>query len=329
MEVYYSVKYFSKEYFDELTSIAIKYVMHNYDYYYLAAMHEKNRTLGAKTIIAGSSHAMNGIVESGIEGDVINFSISSQDLYYDFQHIKKAVAEGRQKIEKCVINFGYYMMHQDLSYSKVMCYLIPKVYYPLFRDSHHYQIMEEFDMMKDIEFDREMFSEKWIREFADHWAKGVFMEMSTYYGEGLKTRENNNILGLKKVIWNTLSEDEKRDVAIERTNDHNRLKTHEHSRQENGILVREMVEYLIQHDIVPVFVIFPFTKYYNAYIDQDYKTDIRTLLEELPYPVEFLDMNDYQEMFDDSDYLDSDHLNLQGALKATGLLNDFLKIVKE
>ena len=323
------MKYFSAEYFEKIKSIAVDYAMNNYDYCYLAAMHEKNRTVGTKTIIAGSSHAMNGIVESGIEEGVINFSISSQDIYFDFQHIKKAVEEGRQKIEVCIINIGYYMMYWDLSYSKVMSYLVPTVYYPLFGTSHHYQIAEEFDMMKDIEFDGEMFADKWIRELADHWAKGMFMEKSTYYGEGLKTRENNNIMGLRKVIWNTLSEDEKRNVAIERTNDHNSLNTYEHTRQENTVLVREMVEYLIQHDIIPVFVIFPFTKYYNAYIDQKYKADIRMVLEDLPYPVEFLDMNDYQEMFDDSDYLDSDHLNLQGALKATSLLNDFLKIVRE
>lgn len=323
------MKYLSTTYFETLKNIAYEYVMRNYDYCYLAAMHEKNRRIGAKTIIAGSSHAMNGIVESGLEGEVINFSISSQDIYFDFQHIKKAVEEGRQKIEVCVINIGYYMMYQDLSYSKVMGRLIPTVYYPLFGKSHHYQIKEEFDMMKKIDFDREMFPDKWLREFVDDWAKRVFMEAATYYGEGLKTRENNNILGLKKVIWNALSEDEKRDVAIQRTNDHNSLKAHEHSRQENGVLVGEMVEYLIQHDIVPVFVIFPFTKYYNTYIDQGYKADIRMILEDLPCPVEFLDMNDYQEMFDDSDYLDTDHLNLQGALKATRLLNDFLKIVRE
>ena len=323
------MKYFSKEYFNELTNIAIKYVMHNYDYNYLAAMHEKNRTVGTKTIIAGSSHAMNGIVESGIEGGVINFSISSQDLYFDFRHIKKAVEEGRQKIEICIINIGYYMMYWDLSYSKVMSYLVPAVYYPLFKDSHHYQIAEEFDMLKDIEYDREMFADMWIREFVDHWAKGVFMEMSSYYGEGLITREDSNILGVEKVNWNALSDAEKRDVAIERTNDHNSLNTYEHTRRENVILVGEMVEYLIQHDIMPAFVIFPFTKYYNAYIDKEYRMDIEKILQDLPYPVEFLDMNDYQEMFDDSDYLDSDHLNLQGALKATSLLNDFLKIVRE
>ena len=219
-------------------------------------------------------------------------------MYFDFEHIKKVVEEGRQKIEICVIDFGYYQMYQDLSYSKGWSGLIPKVYYPLLGKSHHYQGKEEFDRMQAINFDRDMFAEKWVREFADHWTKGVFMEESTFYGS-LKTRENNSLLRLNNVIWHTLSEDGKRDVAIQRTDEHNKLKTYEH------------------------------TRHYNTYIDQEYKADIKKILEDLPYPVEFLDMNDYQDMFDDSDFLDSDHLNLQGASKATGLLNDCLKIVRE
>lgn len=321
------MKYFSVDYFRKIQEIVMQYTLNNYDYCYLSAMHTKNHRLGAKTIIAGSSHAMNGIVESGLDEEVINFSISSQDLYFDFEHIKKAVEEGKQRIDTCIINIGYYMLYQDLSYSKVMSYLIPKVYYPLLNKSHHYEIVDKFDPLKSVEFDRNMFAEKWVRRFADDWAIGFFMEESTYYGS-LRTRENNNILGLKKVIWNQLSADEKRSIAIQRTNDHNRLILHEHSRRENGELVKEMAEYLFQHDITPLVVIFPFTSYYNNYINREYKADIISLLDELPWPIEFLDMNDYSDIFDDTDFLDTDHLNLQGALKATELLNDYIKLIK-
>ena len=36
-------------------------------------------------------------------------------------------------------------------------------------------------------------------------------------------------------------------------------------------------------------------------------------------------MQNVYDMFDDSDYLDFDYLNLQGAMKATSPLNEFLK----
>ena len=69
---------FIGQYFKDLQQIALHYLLSNYDYCYLDAMHEKNRTIGSKTIISGSSHAMNGIVETELPKGTINFSISSQ-----------------------------------------------------------------------------------------------------------------------------------------------------------------------------------------------------------------------------------------------------------
>ena len=123
---------FINEYFSGLLQPALQYLWTNYDYCYLKAMHEKNRNVGCKTIIAGSSHAMNGIVEKEMPKSAINFSISSQDVYFDFLNVKRAIEEGRQRIENCVINIGYYMLYQDLSLSTTMGYLMSSVYGPLF-----------------------------------------------------------------------------------------------------------------------------------------------------------------------------------------------------
>lgn len=327
-EIRYGMKYFSENYFEGLKNIVIEYTLSNYDYCYLRAMHEKNRREGTKTIIAGSSHAMNGIVNENISGGCINFSISSQDVYYDYRHIQKAVAEGRQKIERCIINIGYYMLYQDLSYSKMMSCLIPTVYYPLLGDAHHYLIEKEHDFLGEISVDRSLYSAELIKKICEEWATGFFLEESSFYGS-MKTRENNNILGLKKIIWNNLKEEEKEQAAIERTNDHNRLKQHTQSRIENGKLIKEMVEYLYEHAITPIFVIFPFTAWYNRYIDRSYKEDIFELLDSISFPVEFLDMNDYEGVFCDADFLDTDHMNKQGALKATELINEFIKMVEQ
>ena len=45
------------------------------------------------------------------------------------------------------------------------------------------------------------------------------------------------------------------------------------------------------------------------YIDARYKPDILDALDKLNDPVEFLDMNDYSDIFPDEDFIDSDHLN--------------------
>lgn len=322
------MKYFSVDYFEGLKNIVLQFMMNNYDYCYLDAMHEKNRVAGTSTIITGSSHAMNGIIESRINGGCINFSISSQDLYFDFQHIVKAVEEGKQKIKSCIINIGYYMLYHDLSLSKVMRYLIPKVYEPLFKETHHYIIEKPYDMLADMTFDRDMYTDELVCKLCTEWSRGFFLEEPTYYGS-LRTRENNNILGLKKIIWSELQKEEKQKIAIDRTGDHNRLRKHEDTRIENGILIQKMVEYLWNNGITPIFVIFPFTQYYNDYIDHNYRIDIFNLLDGLSYPVEFLDMNDYPEIFDDSDFLDTDHLNSKGAAKASDFLNEFLLLINQ
>lgn len=319
------MKYFSAEYFENLWVIASQYVMNNYDYCFLTSMHTKNRIIGTKNIIAGMSYTRNGIIETNL-ADTINFSSASQDLYFDFEHIKKAVEEGKQRIETCIINFGYYALYWDLSFSKNESRKIKKTQYPIFGKAHHLQITEELDMMQEVVYDRKMFAGDWVREFVSEWAIGFFMEESAYYGR-LKTREDDALFGLGKRPWNTLPEDTKNAIANQVANDHNHFKVYEHTKKENENLIREIAEYLIQHQITPVFLILPFTTYYNDYIDTQYKEDIVSLLEELPYQVEFLDMNDYLDMFDDSDFLDSEHLNLQGALKATELLKAYLQLI--
>lgn len=320
------MKYFSKEYFEKLWSIANQYILDNYDYCYLKAMHEKNRTIGAKTIIAGMSYARNGIVETYLE-DAINFSSASQDLYFNFEHIKKAVEEGNQKIKTCIINFGYYAMYWDLSHAKNVSCIIKKAHYPVLGKAHHYSIDEDYDMMQNIKYDKSIFKGNWVREFVNEWADGFFREEPTYYGS-LKTREDDNQLGVKKIPWNVLSADTKKGLASQIVSSQNRIKIHEHTRQENEQLLKEMVEYLYQNHITPIFLILPFTTYYNEYIDKEYKEGIISLLEELPYPVEFLDMNDYPDNFDDTDFLDAEHLNLRGALKATAFLIEYLSLIK-
>lgn len=319
------MNYFSTEYFEELQAIALQYVKDNYDYVYLEAMHEKNRLQGAETIIAGSSHAMNGIVENLLV-NAINFSISSQDIYCDFLHIKKAVQEGKQKIKNCVINIGYYMMYQDLSLSKSLNWMMYKIYGRLFGDMHHYKPDDgiPYDVWGNLQYDRNVFSDQLVRSLCQEWGRKVFLGQSSYYGS-TRSREGNNTLTMQGVDWTILDDLQRYAYAKERTNDHNRLIQHKESRKENEELVREMVEFLYKKHIRIIFLIMPFTHYYNQMILPDYKDDIYHMLDELEWPVEWMDLNDLEGIFDDTDFLDTDHLTLKGAQKATLLLADYIK----
>lgn len=115
------------------------------------------------------------------------------------------------------------------------------------------------------------------------------MEEGSYYGSA-KPRYSNIIS--TNITWNELDEKTKEQEALRRMEDHNRLKKYVQSREENSMLVLKIADYLYQRDIMPVFVIFPFTEWYNRYIDTEYKKEIYDLLDSLPIPVEFWDLNE-------------------------------------
>ena len=327
------MQYANSNYFDNIRRMCLNYLTNNYDLSFLSAMHHKNRTVGADTIIVGSSHAMNGIVERELTygGDVIQFCISSQDLYYDFEHIKKALIEKKRPIKRCMINLGYYMLHQDLSLSTSLRVIIPRVYLNLFGDEkyHNFAEAKRIDPFSSMTIDGEAYPEESVKELCRFWSEKAILEQSSYYGD-LLARENANILGVKKTVWNTLSETERRAYAENRVlNGHNKHISHIKSREENGVILYEMVKLLSENDIKIYFFITPYTDDYMNLIDHRYKEDIEKTLSDLPYEVEYFDMNDLPNVFDNNDFIDSDHLNLQGAHKATSLLNSFINLAEE
>ena len=321
-------------FFEGVKDICVEFLSTNYDYCYLAAMHEKNRQCGAETMIIGASHAMNGIIERELRhaGDTISFCVSSQDLYYGFEHIKRAVmnAPKERPYRRCLINLGYYMLYQDLSRSDLGKVIIPKTYMNLFGEqcTHHLSGAVKADLMQGLSFDKQMYPNEVVEPLCEYWSKGVLIEQGSYYGDMVK-REGVNMLGVKHVVWSAMSDKEKQEYAKERTiNAHNRFLKHVDSRNENGEILSEMVEYLARNQIKPYFFIMPYTKEYLNLIDSRFQPDIYEALDELDFAVEFIDLNNYGEQFVEEDFMDADHLNLQGARKATGLLDQFIQMAE-
>lgn len=183
------------KYFENLISGAFQYLKVNYDYLYLSAMHEKVAKEGADTIILGSSHTMNGIIEEDIEGRVVNFSISSQDLYYDYLHLQKIINENSGSIQNCIISIGYYGLHWDLSSSSTVGILTKAIYEPLFNDKHNYN--GSYTYRFDIPPCSPSNNENLMKGIYEEWGKKYLFENGSYYSE-IKDRENNEQLGLEK-----------------------------------------------------------------------------------------------------------------------------------
>ena len=252
-------------------------------------------------------------------------------MYYDFEQIKKAVREGKRNIKRCMINLGYYVLYQDLSLSKNTRGIIPLTYLNLFDEnrSHNWKEAKREDLFADIGMDEEYIPKDVIHQLCECWAEEAISEQGSFYG-ALLSRDNNNALKQKGIDWSLLSDEEREAYTKDRVdNGHNKQIEHTETRVENGKILSEMVSFLYENNIKIYFFVSPFTESYLRRIDPRFKADILDELNNLPYPVEFLDMNDYSEEFGDDDFLDPDHVNLNGAHKATALLNSFICVAEE
>lgn len=272
-----------------------------YEFCYLESMHYFNSRQKTDTVITGLSYGINGLESRIIGGNTLNLSMHSQDLYYDYLHIKHAV-KNSTSISQCIITLGYYSLYYDLSLSssKEKCI---STYQPLFSDMHH--------MKKKLEGNLSFQYSKEIRGFVHQF----FEEDRAYYGKAI-LREYTNPLLLSRGGWMNLTLSERDEIAFQLAEKHNKHLKYIETYKENVKILNDIFALLNENNIRIIVAILPFSKEYMSYINPCYKESIIQNLEESIYDVEFIDMNE-EDIFSESDMLDSDHLNLEGAIKAS------------
>lgn len=285
---------------------AVEYLNENYEYCYLESMHYINSCRDITTIITGLSYGLDGLESKLFTGNTINLSMHSQDLYYDYQHIKKAVKNSKNSIKQCIITLGYYSLFYDLSRSS-NSWKCMWTYMPLFSDTHNADTNGmEIPVIKE-EY------EKFYRSF--------FQENQSFYGRAI-LREHTTPKVAQRGGWICLDVAERDKVAFELAQKHNKHLVHIDTFNENKAILRDMINFLVENNIRPIITILPVSKEYLKYIDCSYKEILLNVLDEIScnMNIDFVDMNDL-DFFTESDILDSDHLNYNGALKATVLLD--------
>jgi len=292
----------------------------NYDYYYL-----KNAMLRAQqpqntTIIVGSSYARFGIETNLLKEPAVNLALSSQDLYYACT-IARGVIDQNEQIKNVVIGMGYYYFFSDLSRvtNEGEQLRISNVYYPLFHDSHHRSIDPQtcytfdFHPIFNISKALDLFSLQFYNDLNGNYF------FSGHGREDLKTNLWNNT----KSSWSELDEQTKSDAGRTRALMHNKSAHYSQSLEENIALLNEFILFCNSRDIKVNLVVFPSTTYYNKYIDKNMKLHFEHCLSLIAGEAYLYDMN-LLDVFVDSDFIDTDHLNDTGAQKMTHLLNDLL-----
>lgn len=280
----------------------------NYEFFYLDSMHYICENREIDTIITGLSYGMDGIDAEQLSFPSLNFSMRAQDLYYDFLHAQYAVKKNKGKIKRCIITLGLYSLHYDLSLSsnKFKCI---KTYEPLFGDCHH-ATAAKLDVQNAV-WDRS-------REFAHIF----FGENPSFYGKAI-TRKHTSIYVASKGGWENLSEIQRKEYANNLAEKHNKHIKYEQTFEENCIILKEYIKFLMDNKIMPIVVVLPFSREYLDCISPVYQEKILEELEKMKYRIDYINMNE-GNLFETKDFSDADHLNERGAAKATELMDIFL-----
>ncbi len=290
-----------------------KFLKENYDYLYLSSrfMYKKNRRI----IVTGSSHGLLGIDIYRIGSEkAVNISMHSQDVYYSGLSVEEYLNLNHNSIQCCVMVFGYYTPFQDLSRAgNISDYIIKRVFWPIYHDSHHLRLNNH-----DLD--------EYLWENMPDEAMEYKSEIKTSAVEVLKYREQyiNDInsrepyYALKKK-WRYLDCDEKDQYGKKRAAQHNKHTQYEESYNENIMHVRRIKKIVNDNGGEMIIIIPPYSKAYYKYLNKEMikkAHDFFSMNADL-----FIDYNSFdEEVFNDDDFVDTDHLNGRGAYKFSNLV---------
>ena len=258
-----------------------KLLYQRYNYLYLLSMIDKGQCLGTSgnTLVVGSSHAVYGIDESCWNNSVVNCSLDSQDIFYDYLSAKEILDVNKKAFDTCIIIMGYYIPFQDLSRSTVtrLSSVLP-VYYPVLGNPHNWTgVREEFKRQILPIDDNLLMCLKLIKE--QHSYFGIVKQRTSYF----------NLNGKQ---WKDVSTNDRDRMGRERAEAHNKHTRYTESFDENVLIMNNFVEYLFSRDIRPVVVVTPFTKSYLKYIDPQMRSSVFEMLNKLDKDVELIDFNE-------------------------------------
>ncbi|MCR5418324.1 MAG: hypothetical protein K6E84_05350 [Lachnospiraceae bacterium] len=286
----------------------------HYDYCYLESMHHLyNLYGGTDTIITGMSYAVNGIDCRYLSRRSINFAIHSQDLFYDINHVLRAIHQDHaHKIQNVIFTLGYYSFFYDLSLTgtKRKCL---DLYWPLFKNMHHIDVTDEMKSQAELAVKDPAFISFYHR---------FFYNEPNFYGSMMSYEETVPEI-TKAGGWNMLNIGERDEDARFLAFHHNKHIKHTETFHENVSLFNKITRILDLMNIRIFVMIMPFSPEYLNYINKDYRNIILDVIDNCEQAIHFIDINDY-DLFCRDDYLNSDHLNANGAKKLAPIIDRFM-----
>ncbi len=292
-----------------------EFFLYNYDYCYLESMHWlfNSKIIPAENIITGLSYGLDGIECSCFDRPTLSFCMHSQDVFYDTHHIVNILKNDNNHIIKnCLFAFGYYSFHYDLSKTMFKDRCV-NVYYPLFKTTHNLYVENIENRIS-------------INNLSDpDFIKGyhAFFKENPYYFNNKIVRDTLDNAVVAKGGWKNITDEERLQFAKNRAIIQNKHIHHIETLKENVALFYKICKILTQCNIKIHVIIMPFSQEYAVFINSEYKKMIYGILDEMPFEINFIDFND-EHIMNTCDFMDQDHLTLDGAKKISKVINSLL-----
>lgn len=237
----------------------------------------------------------------GLRAEVLNkkcfkFSIGSQDIYYDYNIVKYIIKNYKEKVKDlkyAIIGLSYYSFEYDMSLSSMKNKVI--LYYEVLKKKHHFieveNLYNEYETNKNIA-DKIFYKEE-DGSYIIKWDIPVF-----------ESTQNKELTGK---------------VQAEIDCNKNYPKTVE----ENKEIFRKYLKLLKEHNIKPILVVFPASRYYVKHFSERIEKEFKSIIANFREDFNFQYIDYFKsDLFSDEDFSDTSHLNPKGAEKFTNILNE-------
>lgn len=273
----------------------LDYNWNNYKYN-LECFLEKNTN--SEVILTGISYALKGFNTKLCSKETYNLALGSQDIFYDYHTVKYLFEKFYHKTSKInwvIIGLSYYSFQYDMSLSSMKGRV--NLYYDVLGERHN------FDYVTDID-------EGDVNSvIADKIFKKSENDVFEFNWNSTTLNQYDNKLELGK--WQAEKDCDK---------------NYPNTVSENQAIFREYITFLKNHNIKPIIVVFPASKYYTKYFSDRIENEFHTIINKFKAEFKFQYIDYFRsDLFNDDDFEDVSHLNSKGAEKFTKILNEVIE----
>jgi hypothetical protein len=247
-------------------------------------------------IATGLSYVYNGFSKDLCLRKAFNFSLASQDLYYDHKivkHILLNYPKEAESLKYVIIGLSYYSFQYDMSLSSMRAKVL--MYYNLLKDCHH------FTEVSRLQKSDETAAEDLLRKSKN----GLVIYQPDKFE--LNSFQDKERLG-------------KRQAELDCN------KNYPNTVQENVKILQEYLSMLKERKIKPIIVVFPASKYYTNYFSNTIEEEFLSIIGKMKSEYDFQYIDYFRsELFDNEDFRDVSHLNTKGGEKFTKILNEIIE----